>query len=176
VIYDAAQRKRSGIIPRAASELLPPEEAAGGPRRATAVLRSIRVYDALADAVYQHVALGEREQALSAVAHAVELLEGVGDRRPFARVLVGISECLLELGCPERAQPLLEEAVAHADALPDVALGARARRSLASAVSAVSPARSRSAVEQALREVMDEELPGSHPPESIIVMRSTLRD
>jgi tetratricopeptide (TPR) repeat protein len=138
------------------------------PSRAIAVLRSVRVYDALAEAAHQHVALGERDEALRTIADAVELLDGVRDRRPFARVLVEIGECLVELGCVDRARPLLEEAFAHAESLPDARLGARARRAMA-AVASPAGAHAKEAVEDALREAMDEALAPSAPPASVRV-------
>lgn len=112
----------SGIVPRAVA-----------PRplsRADRVLRSLRAHEALAELAAQHVALGEEEEALRAIADACAALDDIKDRRPYARVLIGIGECLVDLGFPEHANPRLTETVALADALPDRRLGAAARRAL----------------------------------------------
>ena len=148
-------RSPSGVVPRGSS-------VARSSSPASLVLRSLHVYDALAEAAQQHLALGERDEALQTIEDAVDLFESVGDRRPFARVLVGIAECLVDLDCGERAVPLLTEALEHAAALPDMQLAARARRALGRALAPSTP-RSDAAVQDALREVMDEEVPNSEP-------------
>jgi hypothetical protein len=119
---DAEPSRSSGVVLRA-PEAVPMT-------RAGLVLRALRIHEALAEAAMQQAALGERDQALRTIDDALALLEAVRDRRPFTRVLVGIGECLVELDCAERADPLLLEAVGLADALPDARLGARARRAL----------------------------------------------
>jgi tetratricopeptide (TPR) repeat protein len=125
-----------------------------------AVLRSLHVYETLAEAAEKHLLLGERDDALDVIQDALALLEEVRDRRPFARVLLGIGECLLELGAQQLAAAQLAEAVALADALPDVRLGARARCALGRAWLPLHHPSARSVLEQAAamyRELGDEE-------------------
>jgi hypothetical protein len=124
------------------------------------VLRSLHVYETLAEAAEQHVLLGERDKALGVIEDALLLLEGVRDRRPFARVLLGIGECLLDLDSPQLAASQLVEAVALADALPDTRLAARARCALGRAWLPLRHPSARSVLEQAAamyRELGDED-------------------
>ena len=119
--------RRSGVVPRLPEpRFVEPEPLS----RAGHVLRSLRVHEALAELAAQHVAFGEEEEALAAIADAFAVLDQISDRRPYTRVLIGIGECLVDLGYPERAEPRLAETVALADALPDRRLGAAARRAL----------------------------------------------
>lgn len=113
---------QSGIVPRAVA-----------PRalsKADRVLRSLRIHEALARLAAQPVALGEEQEARCAIAAALAELDELCDHRPYARVLIAIGECLIELGFPEHAEPRLRNTVALADALPDRHLGAAARRAL----------------------------------------------
>jgi hypothetical protein len=110
-------------------ETAPIAESLASTRRSS-VLRAVHVHEVLVEEATQHVADGRRVDALHAIDEILQVLEPVRDRWPFARVLVVIGECLLELDDPERAEIPLGEAVALADAAPDARLAARARHAL----------------------------------------------
>lgn len=103
--------------------MLPAPHASG----AIPVLRAVRIHEALLDAAVQEVAARNEEEALRIIENVFALLEHVGDRRPYARILIVLGTCLLDLGHAKRAKPLFVEAIELADALPDVRLGSEAR-------------------------------------------------
>ncbi len=139
---EAPRTARSGVVPRPSED----EPTA----RAMTVLRSLHVYEALAEAAEQHAEAGEREEALHIIEDALVLLQSVRDKRPFARVLLGIGECLLDLDCPRLAAPQLAEAIALADALPDTRVGARARLALGRAWMPIGHPSARDVLAQAI--------------------------
>jgi hypothetical protein len=130
-------RSRLPIIP----DPIPPTLRDGERRRHSEVVPAVRTDDraaarqareleALAETAAQHVAAGERDQALRAACDVVDMLEDVRERCFATRTLVTLGEALVALGLYERAAPRLEEAVALADHARDVRLGARARQAL----------------------------------------------
>jgi tetratricopeptide (TPR) repeat protein len=135
-------RVRSDVVPKLA-------EAAAVPTLTGIVERSPTIIESLATAAAEHVARGEREEALRTIADAVDLLEDVKDRRLAVRSLLTIGEALTSLGLFERAEPRLAEALALADAAGESVLGARARAALGRVLLGLGDASCRGMLEDA---------------------------
>jgi tetratricopeptide (TPR) repeat protein len=125
---------RDGEPPRHHSDVIPKKLPTATPTPLGSIMeRSPRIIETLAETAAEHVARGEREEALRTIADAVDLLEDVRDRSLATRSQLVIGESLVQLGLYERAEKRLEEAVALADRAGDAHLGARARLALGKA-------------------------------------------
>ena len=142
---------RSGFIPCV------PYVAAVGDRvsRIDFVTRSLRLHEALAELSTKEPLSRDAEEALRALADVCAHLDDIADRRPYARVLIGFAECLVDLGFAEYAERPLSEAIAIVDDCGDARLGAIGRRSLGRARLVLEDPSCRPLLEEAL-EMFDE--------------------